>query len=164
MGKLSIIEGMGSGELEDLTMQELSLEETIEALMSGSVILMTTYDNRREKDTLVRIKDTNSGKVTQISKPTTSMDGFVGNKKYWSMYDISLNSLSMYPTYVFDPTRYDIGYKYEPNSVVEYTSSYGDMDVAMVTKVLRDLDGNFHYKLSGEGDKTFREDELKTLK
>lgn len=164
MNKLTVIGATGPEGLEDLTSEELSLKETLDAMLSGEVILMTTYDNRREKDILIRVKESEKGLITQVSKPSSSMSGFVGNKKYWSMYDIDINSLSMYPTYVFDPSRYDIGYEFEPNSMVVYKSSYGDKDVAVVVGVLRDQAGNFYYKLSGEGERVFKEEELKELK
>lgn len=163
MGKLSIIEGEGPEELEDLSLEELSIEETLEKLMSGKIILMTTYDNQRAKDILIRMKETTNGKVTQVSKPTSSMEGFVGARKYWSLYDISINSLSLYPTYVYDPTRYNMGNAFEPSNMVTYTSGYGDTDVAVVNKVLRDEAGDYYYTLSGEGDRTFKEEELNYL-
>lgn len=166
MGNLSVIDGKEAEgpELEDVTMEELSITDTLDRLMAGSVILLTTYDNQRDKDVLIRMKDTPNGKVTQVSKPTTSMEGFVGTHKYWSLYDISINTLSLYPTYVYDPTRYGMGAVFEPNCMVEYESSYGDKDIAVITKVLQDEHGSFYYKLSGEGERVFKEEELTELK
>lgn len=165
MSNLSVLGGQesGSSELEDVTMRVLSLTETLEELMSGSVILLKTYDNHRGKDVLIRIKETPNGKVTQVSKPTTKMEGFVGTQRYWSLYDIDINTLSLYPTYIYDPIKYNLGSKFEPSTIVEYESSYGDNDVAVIKQVLQDEAGNFYYKLSGEGEKTFKEDELKIL-
>lgn len=146
--------------LEDVTMRELSFEDTVLNLMSGEVILLTTYEGQREKDTLVRLRQTKNGAVTQVSKPTTTMEGFVGGNKYWSLYDISLNTLSMYPTFAYDSTRYGLDYKFEPKSVVKHTSEHGDKDIAIVARIFKDEEGNFLYTLSGEGDKLFREEEL----
>lgn len=166
MSKLSIIEGRGplGEDLEEVSTKPLELKETLEALFEGKVILLTTYEDTRDKDILVRLKDTKNGQVTQVSNTSSAMSGFVGSKNYWSLHDVTINMLSMYPTYIYDPAAYNIGYRYSPNTIVEHTSSHGDLDVAVITKILTDEECNFYYKLSGEGDRLYREEELTALK
>lgn len=166
MGELSILGGSGPTieELEEITMVELSLEEAVRALFEEKVLLLATYDNHRDKDILIRLEDTSNGRVTRVAKPETSMGGFVGTKRYWSLYDITINMLSMYPVYIYDPVIYNSGVKYEPNIAVEYTSSKGDTDIAIIRRAFRDEDCNVFYTLSGEGDKLFTELELKEMR
>lgn len=166
MSELSILEGSRplKKDLEVVTMERLELEETLQLLFSGEVILLSTYENDSKKDIIVRIKETKNGMVTQISKPSPQMAGFVGGKKYWSLYDVSINMLSMYPTYNYDETRYGLGYKFEPNTIVEYKSDYGDIDVATIDEIMVSEEGDYYYTISGEGDKVFMEDELKEIK
>lgn len=151
-----------NSDLEEVTMTELDFRETIDALFNGETILLTTYDNRRDKDVLIRFNEGPKGIVTQVTKPYTTMGGFTGANRYWSLYDIDLNTLSLYPTYIFDPTIYGLGNLYEPNSIVEYMTDSGEKDVALIRKVMINTEGEFYYLISGE-EEAYKEKELRTI-
>lgn len=157
------VERPESGEegLVDIYEEELDLGETLDALLSGKIILLSTRDNDKSKDRLVRFKNTRNGIVSQISTPTTLMEEFVGGAKYWTLYDIGINILSLYPTYVFDPERYKTGNKYNVGAMVEYLNPQGEADIAVILKIQMDVEsGRFYYTLSGEYENLFFEEEI----
>lgn len=150
--------------LREVTMEELTLQETIKTLFEGGTILLTSYDNDKGKDTLVRFQEKNGDIITQVSKPTTTAGGFVGSSRYWTIFDVTFNTLSLYPTYLYDSTRYMLGNKFETNCTVSYKSIHGDIDIAMVKGVFSDDDGNYYYTLSGESSsKYFKEEDLQEV-
>lgn len=150
--------------LTEVTMRELNLLETIQTLSDGGIILLTSYDNKPDKDMLVRFRERGGDIITQVTQPTSAMDEFLGTGLYWSIYDVSFNMLSLYPTYLFDSDRYGLANKFEPSSTVEYESTHGGNDIAVVQRVYSNDDGDFYYTLSGEEENNyFREEDLKEV-
>lgn len=148
---------------EEIAMVELEFKDTVDALFDGKIILLSTYENDKSKDVLIRFRETRNGTVTQITKPSSNMSGFTGVRRYWSLHDVSLNTLSMFPTYVYDPAVYKIGNKYEPKTTVYYTTDDKEEDVAIIKNVYRDEECNFYYRISGEGELMFKEEDLSPM-
>lgn len=137
--------------MKKISLDNLSFEDTVTSLLSGEVILLTPQNGSNPKKDLLIKMSGGEEQVTLISRPKTTMSGF-GRGNYWDMYDIKLNTLSLYPTYIFDEEKYSIPTKFKPYELVSYESEKG-WDIALVEDIyLREDNNEIMYKISGEDD------------
>lgn len=132
----------------------LTLEESIDELFKGNVIVLQNYEKTRGKDILVRIND-KKYKVTEISHDANI---FEYEKPYWQIHNVSLNAISLHNTYkkdVYDSLK---KYKFLPGTVVHV----GDLEknkVSIIEQMYQDSLGNVYYSL-GDREGFYSEDEL----
>ena len=123
----------------------LTLEESIDELFKGNVIVLQNYEKTRGKDILVRIND-KKYKVTEISHDANIFDY---EKPYWQIHNVSLNAISLHNVYkkeVYDTIK---SFKLLPESVVQIRQG-GELVLDMIESVYR-LEGtkDMFYTLSG---------------
>lgn len=132
----------------------LTLEESIDELFKGNVIVLQNYEKTRGKDILVRIND-KKYKVTEISHDANI---FEYEKPYWQIHNVSLNAISLHNTYKKDVYDNLKKYKYLPGTVVHV----GDLEknkVSIIEQMYQDSLGNVYYSL-GDREGFYSEDEL----
>lgn len=137
------------------------LQEMIQHLLDGKVLRV---EQEEQGTILVRM---NPGKynLTEISRDVNKETYFY--KRYWLPYNISINALLTFTVYL-DEIYHETTNKFNINDVVEYTKTYEltgeeSKDVAFVTDVLQDQENNYYYKLSGELEKLFPENDIKVF-
>ena len=137
----------------------LTLEESIDELFKGNVIVLQNYEKTRGKDILVRIND-KKYKVTEISHDSNI---FEYEKPYWQIHNVSLNAISLHNVYkkdVYDSLK---KYKFLPGTVV-HVGGLEENKVSIVEQVYQDtLLGNVYYSL-GDREGLYSEDELENYK
>ena len=145
--------------LEEVNYQALTLEQSLQALTNGKVLLVKGLEQRRKLDVLVRLFTEGLVPVTQISYDITPADGH-WRKDYWQIYDLPINALSTYPCFLYDSSTGAIP-KYMIGANVLYTSKEDSIqDTALVIATYKNEEGKFFYKLSRDGG-IYSEEELK---
>ena len=141
----------------DLNLVEVScltLEESIDELFKGNVIVLQNYEKTRGKDILVRIND-KKYKVTEISHDSNI---FEYEKPYWQIHNVSLNAISLHNVYkkdVYDSLK---KYKFLPGTVV-HVGGLEKNKVSIVEQMYQDSLGNVYYSL-GDREGLYSEDDL----
>jgi len=137
------------------------IQQIIKYLFEGKVLRVDQDD---EGVVLVRV----GGKhpLTEISRETEKETFYY--KRYWLPYNVSINALVTYNVYLDDEFIIHKN-KFNVGDIVEYERKDKEpennyKDVAKVTSVLKDDNGEgYYYKLSGDMT-VYREEELTKVK
>lgn len=137
------------------------IQQIIKHLFEGKVLRVDQDD---EGVVLVRV----GGKhpLTEISRETEKETFYY--KRYWLPYNVSINALVTYNVYLDDEFIIHKN-KFNVGDIVEYERKDKEpennyKDVAKVTSVLKDDNGEgYYYKLSGDMT-VYREEELTKVK
>ena len=132
----------------------LTLEESIDELFKGNVIVLQNYEKTRGKDILVRIND-KKYKVTEISHDANI---FEYEKPYWQIHNVSLNAISLHNAYKKDEYDNLKKYKFLPGTVV-HVGELEKNKVSIVEQLYQDSLGNAYYAL-GDREGLYSEDDL----
>lgn len=132
-----------------------NLIDMIQYLLDGKVLRIEQED----QGTVLLRMNPGKHKLTEISRDIDKETYFY--KRYWLPYNFSINALVTFTVYL-DETYTRLENKFKVDDIVEYELE-GTKDVAYITQVLQDQDRNYYYKLSGENDSLFRENEIKLL-
>ena len=135
---------LNENDLVPVEVKCLTLEESIDELFKGNVIVLQNYEKTRGKDILVRLND-KKYKVTEISHDANI---FEYEKPYWQIHNVSLNAISLHNVYkkeVYDTIG---GFKLLPGSVVQILQR-GELVLAVIDNVYR-VEGSkdMYYTLS----------------
>lgn len=141
-------------ELTPVDVSCLTLEESIEELFKGNVIVLQNYEKTRGKDILVRLND-KKYKVTEISHDANI---FEYEEPYWQIHNVSLNAISLHNAYKKDVYDNLKKYKFLPGTVV-HVEGLEKNEVSIVEQMYQDTLGNVYYTL-GDREGYFLEDEL----
>jgi hypothetical protein len=135
-----------------------TLQDKLTALLAGSILLIKNFELKEGADVLVQIAQ-NKYTVSQISY---DMSDTVLNPRYWITYNIGINDLSLFTTFLYDETTFGYANKYMINDTVSYISSDGTQDVAIVEAVyVNNTDPTlFAYKLSRDNNGVYDENGL----
>lgn len=144
-------------DLQELRLERLSLEESWDELQAGGTIVIEKYESTQGKDILVRLNK-RQHTVTQISFDVAPIVGGF-DKRFWQIFNVSINALSLKNVYRYDEALYNLKNQFNVDAIVEYASTAGGKDVAVVTAVFMDAAGDFYYALSRE-TQLYKETEL----
>ncbi|UVD42760.1 hypothetical protein [Staphylococcus phage vB_SauM-V1SA22] len=111
-------------------------------------------------DILLRLS-TGKHKFTEVSRDLDKETMFY--KRYWVLYNVSINSLLTFDVYLEDDYVESTKIKFPKNTIVEYVRDNQESDVAKVKDILVDSKGNYFYALSGETS-LYNEDKLNKIK
>lgn len=111
-------------------------------------------------DILLRLS-TGKHKFTEVSRDLDKETMFY--KRYWVLYNVSINSLLTFDVYLEDDYVESTKVKFPKNTIVEYVRDNQESDVAKVKDILVDSNGNYFYALSGETS-LYNEDKLNKIK
>ena len=145
---------LNENDLVPVEVRCLTLEESIDELFKGNVIVLQNYEKTRGKDILVRIND----KKYQVTEISHDSNIFECEKPYWQIHNVSLNAISLHNAYKKDVYDNLKKYKFLPGAVVHV----GDLEnnkVSIVEHMYQDTLGNVYYSL-GDREGFYSEDEL----
>ncbi|ASR79134.1 hypothetical protein ZAINNY_224 [Bacillus phage Zainny] len=140
-----------------------TLEDKLDALLSGDVLVIRNFEQFTKSDVLIKMKHIKGKDVTVISYDT--MKSSLGDA-FWQVYNIGINDLSLLPVLVIhdikdlqDTNKFKIG------DVVAYVSAEnGKHDTAFITDIYRSIDpnkkGHYLYALSREEKYAYDQTEL----
>lgn len=145
---------LNENDLVPVEVRCLTLEESIDELFKGNVIVLQNYEKTRGKDILVRIND-KKFKVTEISHDANTLEY---EKPYWQIHNVSLNAISLHNAYKKDEYDNLKKYKFLPGTVVHVGDSEKNK-VSIVEQMYQDSIGNAYYSL-GDREGLYAEDDL----
>lgn len=133
-----------------------SLEEKLEALMSGKTLLVRGLGNSYQSDVLIRMEN----KKYQITQISYTVSGKKKKPRQWISYNIGLNDLSLLTVYRYNPKVFSYPNKFRVNDVVTYYTSTGEQERAIVEDVYisKSNPTSFVYSLSWSNRLHFEED------
>ncbi|ARQ95933.1 hypothetical protein qdsa001_177 [Staphylococcus phage qdsa001] len=126
--------------------------------LSNGDVLRVKQEN--QGDILLRLS-TGKHKFTEVSRDLEKETTFY--KRYWVLYNVSINSLLTFDVYLEDDYMESTKVKFPKNTIVEYIRDNQEPDVAKVKDILVDNNGNYFYALSGE-TALYNEDKLNKIK
>ncbi|QQO38060.1 hypothetical protein LSA2308_00040 [Staphylococcus phage LSA2308] len=126
--------------------------------LSNGDVLRVKQEN--QGDILLRLS-TGKHKFTEVSRDLDKETMFY--KRYWVLYNVSINSLLTFDVYLEDDYVESTKVKFPKNTIVEYVRDNQESDVAKVKDILVDSKGNYFYALSGETS-LYNEDKLNKIK
>ncbi|AAY53400.1 hypothetical protein [Listeria phage P100plus] len=125
-----------------------NLEDKLLALLTGETLLVRGLEKSTNADVLVKLDD-RKYPVTQISYEISITDN-VFRERYWTIYDISINALSLYDVFLFEEDNPAYELKIQVSDNVQYTSISGVKDTAKVIAIYEDEEKNLFCELSRE--------------
>ncbi|QYC52057.1 hypothetical protein RP15_gp090 [Staphylococcus phage vB_Sau-RP15] len=131
--------------------------DIITHLYKGDVLRVK---QENQGDILLRLS-TGKHKFTEVSRDLDKETMFY--KRYWVLYNVSINSLLTFDVYLEDDYVESTKVKFPKNTIVEYVRDNQESDVAKVKDILVDSKGNYFYALSGETS-LYNEDKLNKIK
>lgn len=126
--------------LEDITdmAKPLTVAESLINLAVGNTLLAKGLERAKDADILVRLNKEHVRPVTEISYDTRIVPAKFKNKRYWTTYDLVINSLAYARLYKFDETVEDLVFpEFSVGDIVYYKSADNTEDSAIVTKIWR---------------------------
>lgn len=135
-----------------------TLEEKLNALLNGEVILIRAFESTTKVDVVARLEQ-KKFKVTQISYDLveTELD-----KRYWVIFNIGLNDLSLFTVFRYEEESFSHANRYMVNDVVTYTSHDGKQDSAIIEEVYisKSYPEQYAYRLSRDSNVIYAEEDL----
>jgi len=138
----------------------LTLVDGLNELLQGNIILIKEYEKTQGHDVLVRL---DSKGVSHISYDTNTNEEKEFERRYWNIFNVSINTLALKKVHRFDEALLDETNTYGVGDIVEYEYEYMDnteTDIALVEVVYKYND-TYYYRISGEAENIlYEEDEL----
>lgn len=144
--------------LTELNLKELSLDEVLNHLQAGEVVVVKKYEQTRGADVLVRF-DRRKFTVTQIS---LDVEPVAYGQRHWRIHGVPINALSLHTVYLYEEAKYFLNNKYTPGSIVYVEDVEKPRQIAVVDKVFYDLNNQVYYTLDNLEGLYFTEAELFT--
>lgn len=138
-----------------------SLQEKLEALNKGEILLLKEFEQATHSDVLVRLFQ-KKYVVTQISYDLVETEQ---DPRYWTTYNVGFNDLSLSTAFQFNESLANNHNKFNVDEIVEYTKedgTYGYTPVEALYKHNIETDV-YAYKLYGEPG-IYAEEEIRRLK
>ncbi|AGK86954.1 virion structural protein [Bacillus phage SIOphi] len=134
-----------------------TLEEKLQALLSGEILYIKKFEKREGGDVLVRLEK----KKHTVSQISFSLKPAEGEERFWVTYNIGINDLSLFTCFKFEENTFNYTNKFMINDVVFYESEDGRKDTAIVEGVYVSIvdPDVFAYKLSRD-DGIYAEEDL----
>ncbi|QZA69906.1 hypothetical protein 043JT007_120 [Bacillus phage 043JT007] len=134
-----------------------TLEEKLQALLNGEVLLIKKFEQREGSDVLARLEK-KKFTVTQISYDITPTER---NPRFWVTFNIGINDLSLFTCFKFEEELFTHTNMFQLNDNVWYTSEDGRKDTALVEEVYVSVTDStkYAYKLSRD-DGLYAEEDL----
>lgn len=137
--------------------QYKTLEEKMQALLSGEVLFIKKFEVQEGADVLVRIIQ----KKFTVSQISYDVEASEQDDRYWVTFNVGLNDISLFTCFKFVEGAFNLDNKYMINDKVEYLSVDGNYDAAVILEVYQhnSYPEQFAYRLSRDGA-LYAEDEL----
>ena len=137
--------------------QYKTLEEKIQALLSGEVLFIKKFEVQEGADVLVRIVQ----KKFTVSQISYDVEASERDDRYWVTFNVGLNDISLFTCFKFIEGAFNLENKYMINDKVEYVSVDGNYDSAVILEVYQHnvYPDKFAYRLSRDGG-LYAEEEL----
>jgi hypothetical protein len=137
--------------------QYKTLEEKMQALLSGEVLFIKKFEVQEGADVLVRIIQ----KKFTVSQISYDVEASEQDDRYWVTFNVGLNDISLFTCFKFVEGAFNLENKYMINDKVEYLSVDGNYDAAVILEVYQHnvYPEQFAYRLSRDGA-LYTEDEL----
>jgi hypothetical protein len=133
-----------------------SLNDKIQALLSGEVLFIKKFEKQEESDVLVRLEQ-KKFTVTQISYDIKENPA---DPRYWVTFNLGFNDLSLFTCFRYNDALFNLEHRYMINDIVQYISEDGARDSAIVEEVYQNISDptKFAYRLSRDGGVYAEED------
>ena len=126
-------------ELIPVNQTKLSLQQALNVLLTGGVLVVSKYEQTKGVDVFVQLTTTEP-QMTQISY--TAPD-----KATWQAFPLPLNALTLYRVYEYDASIYG-SVVYQVGDTIHYQKD-GIKQVGLVNAVYKDADG-VYYDIGGK--------------
>lgn len=131
--------------LTSVDQEVLTLKEALTELMNGSVLVINEYEQSTGADTFVRLN-------LALEKPITEITYNI-QEPVWQRFPVPVNALSLYSTYLYDPSLYGT-LSLRVGDVVKYRDKDGIIQASIIQKVFLDSD-NLQYFVLSNSDKVY---------
>lgn len=123
-----------------------TLDDKLQALMNGEVLLLKSFEQGTNNDVLVRF-DSKKYTLCQISQDLLANDQ---DPRFWVTYNIGVNDLSLFTAMKFDESLVGLKNEFTVNDIILYTSGDGTFDSGVITGIYTSIDdpSQFAYTLS----------------
>jgi DNA mismatch repair ATPase MutS len=135
-----------------------TLNEKLQALQNKEVLLVKNFEKRANTDVLIKLVD-KKFTVVQVSYDLHENEH---DPRYWVTFNVGINDLSLFTVLKFDETLNHHTNMFKINDIVQYVSSDGIQDSAIIEEVYAhntDPD-KYAYRLSRDPNGLYAEEDL----
>lgn len=143
MGYILTPADVDTSTLIPLNNTKLDLKTAIDYLLGGQIIIVKGLEATTDADTYVRL-------ALELPKPTTRITytNPAKSSTAWEPYSITLDAISIHPTFLYDKDAYPFDSIFRPNDVIKYSDTDNRLVAGVVEKVYRDAKGHLYYKFT----------------
>jgi hypothetical protein len=138
-----------------------SLNDKIQALLSGEILFIKKFEKQQESDVLVRLEQ----KKFTVSQISYDIRENSDDPRYWVTFNLGFNDLSLFTCFRFNDALFNLEHKFMINDIVQYISADGTRDSAIVEEVYQHITDptKFAYRLSRDGGIYAEEDLVQNI-
>jgi hypothetical protein len=138
-----------------------SLNDKIQALLSGEILFIKKFEQQQESDVLVRLEQ----KKFTVSQISYDIRENPDDPRYWVTFNLGFNDLSLFTCFRFNDALFNLEHKFMINDIVQYISEDGTRDSAIVEEVYQHITDptKFAYRLSRDGGVYAEEDLVQNI-